>query len=42
VVRAEASDFHLALDTLKLDDYYNWRCEVGYPGLRGVLAQPNR
>jgi alpha-D-ribose 1-methylphosphonate 5-triphosphate diphosphatase len=33
----EAIDHHLALNRLKIDHYYHWRCEVSYPGLRELL-----
>ncbi len=33
----EALDYHLAQNTLKIDHYLHWRCEVSYPGLRDLL-----
>jgi alpha-D-ribose 1-methylphosphonate 5-triphosphate diphosphatase len=35
---AEAVDYHLALNSLKIDHYFHWRCEVSYPGLPQLLA----
>ncbi len=34
---AEAVDYHIGLNTLKIDHYFHWRCEVSYPGLRELL-----
>ncbi len=34
---AAAIDRHLALNALKIDHYFHWRCEVSYPGLRELL-----
>lgn len=34
---AAALDYHIALNTLKIDHYFHWRCEVSYPGLEELL-----
>ncbi len=34
---ADAVDYHLARNSLKIDHYFHWRCEVSYPGLRELL-----
>ncbi len=33
----QALDYHIALNTLKIDHYFHWRCEVSYPELRELL-----
>jgi alpha-D-ribose 1-methylphosphonate 5-triphosphate diphosphatase len=34
---AAALDYHLARNTLLIDHYLHWRCEVSYPGLKDLL-----
>ena len=34
---AGAVDYHRALNSLKIDHYFHWRCEVSYPALREML-----
>ncbi|MGO9172762.1 MAG: alpha-D-ribose 1-methylphosphonate 5-triphosphate diphosphatase [Rhodomicrobium sp.] len=34
---ADAVDYHFARNSLKIDHYFHWRCEVSYPGLRELL-----